>query len=129
MFATIIILQIGMAVGETEEERKKASFTLIKRKVCLKLAVYSLSLSLSSLPRSSFQVRFTFEVENSLKFLKLKGNWLVHNPWVALMKATPWLRARLSERMLNSIDRKNKRALSHMKVRCTRIECVCCGQD
>ena len=27
------MLQIGMAVGETEEERKKASLTLIKMKV------------------------------------------------------------------------------------------------
>ena len=40
--------QIGMAVGETEEERKKASLTLIKMKVCFLLHVLFSNVSVTS---------------------------------------------------------------------------------
>ena len=62
------------------------------------------------------QVRFTFEVESSLKLLKLKKSWRDQNPWLRFMKSAPWVRARLNQHMLDEMERKNKRALSHMKV-------------
>ena len=50
--AMLLLLQIGMAVGETEEERKKATFTRIKAQVSLKLK-YNIDIISAESPRKS----------------------------------------------------------------------------